>query len=433
MGQESLSSSSFDSSNNLQGIGIFAPFRHRNFTLLFIGQLISFLGDQAYGIALPWTVLTVTGDPRQMSAILVAGTVSRVLLLLLGGALADRMSPRAIMLFADMVRVIVVGVLGFSLFVGLPPLWIVAILAALEGAASGLFSPCYGSITPTILPDSDLAGGNGLMMMMGFAAMVIGPVFGGIATAAQATVAFLVDAASFGISAFSLAAMRIPPRERPSTQRHLMLEIGEGLSYAARTPFLRALMIVTIFGNLSLTGIVGVGLIVLAHNLSSSPVILGILLAAIGIGGIIGGLLAGPVSKLKHRGRIILIGWIINAFLLAIIPFFAGQASGLPGALTFPLGWQVSIIAVMLFLTGLVLSLGDTLIMTLFQQSITPAFLSRVTSVQFLMGGIAQPISLAFAGLIAAMFGCGVIFLIGGLLALGVVIVGFNAPSIRDV
>jgi hypothetical protein len=71
------------------------------------------------------------------------------------------------------------------------------------------------------------------------------------------------------------------------------------------------------------------------------------------------------------------------------------------------------------------------MLLTIFQQSVEPGLMSRVVSVQFLMGGIAQPISLAAAGFLAASFGPGIVFLAGGLLALGIVVVGFNAPAIR--
>src|SRR5262249_31372468 len=72
-----------------------------NFTLLFVGQIISSLGDQAYGLELPWTALVATGDPRQMAAVLAAEALLRVLFLLLGGALADRLGPRLVVLVAD--------------------------------------------------------------------------------------------------------------------------------------------------------------------------------------------------------------------------------------------------------------------------------------------------------------------------------------------
>ncbi len=416
-------------------IGVFAPFRYRNFSLLFVGQFVSFLGDQAYGIALPWTVLAVTGDARAMSTVLVAGAVPRVLMLLIGGALADRISPRAIMLFADTARVLVVGVLGVLLIGGLPPLWLVAALAAAEGAASGLFSPCFGSITPRILPPEALAGGNGLIMVMNFATMVLGPLFGGVATAAQATAAFLADAGTFGISALSLAAMRVPRASHPAAaaRKRLIREIGDGFRYAVRSPLVRATMIMTVFGNVGVTGVLGVALIVLARNLSTSPVTLGILLAAFGVGGIVGGLGAGPLSQLRRRGPIVLIGWALNAALLAIIPFFAGHAGGLPLALAIPPVWELPVVATLLFVFGVILALGDTMLLTIFQQSIEPELMSRVISVQFLMGGIAQPISLAAAGFLAAAYGPWIVFLAGGVLALGIVFVGFYAPAIRKI
>lgn len=99
------------------------------------------LGDQAYSLALPWTVLTVTGDPGKMAVVLTAGVVPRTLLLLVGGVLADRLTPRLVMLAADLGRVAVVGGLGMTLLFRLPPLWILALFAELEGAGNGLFLP----------------------------------------------------------------------------------------------------------------------------------------------------------------------------------------------------------------------------------------------------------------------------------------------------
>jgi hypothetical protein len=130
---------------------------------------------------------------------------------------------------------------------------------------------------------------------------------------------------------------------------------------------------------------------------------------------------------------LVLVGWGMLAVLLAVIPFFAGPAARLPLAIGIPASWELQTIAALLFVVGLVLALGDTMLMTIFQQGIDPSLLSRVVSVQFLMGGIAQPISLAAAGLLAASFGPGIVFLAGGVLALGIVVVGLNAPAIRKV
>jgi len=188
--------------------GARGPFRSRAFSLLFIGQFISLLGDQAYAIALPWTVLAVTGDPRQMGIVLAAEAAPRVAFLLLGGALADRFSPRAIMLIADIGRAGVVIALGVTLFNGLPALPIVAALAALQGAGSGLFLPGSQAIVPWTVSEADTPAANGLLQLSLWFSMVVGPILGG-AGAGQAAIAFLADGASFVASAVSLAAMRL--------------------------------------------------------------------------------------------------------------------------------------------------------------------------------------------------------------------------------
>src|SRR5215475_12267433 len=139
-----------------QGGSPLGPLRSRNFSLLFWGQLISVLGDQAYSLALPWTVLIVTGDRQQMALVLAAEALPHVLFLLIGGALADRLSPRLVMLAADLGRAIVVGALGVVLISGLPPLWVVALLAGLQGVGSGIFTPGTQALLPRTVDEEDL-------------------------------------------------------------------------------------------------------------------------------------------------------------------------------------------------------------------------------------------------------------------------------------
>src|SRR5262249_3124960 len=223
--------------------GLFAPLRRRNFSLLFSGQLISTLGDAAYTLALPWTVLAVTGDPRQMAIVLAAEAVARVLMLLIGGALADRLSPRIVLLAADLGRLVVLVVLGVALFAGLPPRWIVALVAGLQGAGSGLFQPGVGALIPRTVSEGELPGANGLMQIIQFLSLAFGPLLGGIATAAQASVAFLADASSFLISALTLFGIRLPKRAMPVTTNDtaeaplrsggMLRDIGAGLRATA--------------------------------------------------------------------------------------------------------------------------------------------------------------------------------------------------------
>ncbi len=446
---------------------IFAPLRHRNFSLLFSGQLISSLGDQVYGLALPWTVLTVTGDARQMAIVLAAETVPRIVILLLGGALADRLNPRVVMLGADIGRTIVVGVLGVTLFFGLPPLWVVSVLAGLQGVGSGLFGPGFMAMIPRLLPEEQLPAGNGLFMVIQYGTLAIGPVLGGIATAAQATLAFLADAATFAISAVTLFFMRVPRRAGGNASRHgaaesspdatmneatadtsefvatprkgIFREIGSGMRYSFAHPLIRATMAITTFGNFGFAAAGSVGIVVLSHAISPSAVTLGLLLAALGVGGIVGGLSSGLLGKLPHRGVVALVLYFTSAVCLGLIPLAAGAAGHIPyvsdllPTFAFDTNTRIAIIAGLLGLTGFIVALGDTMFTTVMQQRVAPEYMARVFSMQALAGGITQPVSLVLAGYLAATFGPGIVFAVGAVfLAMGVLL-GFGSRELRRV
>lgn len=436
--------------------GTFAPLGNRNFSLLFSGQLISSLGDQVYGLALPWTVLAATGDARQMAIVLAAEVVPRVLLLLVGGALADRLSPRLVMVVADVGRTAVVGALGVTLFFGLPPLWIVALLAALQGAGSGLFGPGFMAIIPRLLPEAQLPSGNGLFMVIQYGTLAIGPVLGGIATAAQATLAFLADAASFAVSALSLLFIREPRRpaakaaeqaagyvegagEAAAPRQGLLREISSGMGYALRHSLIRSTMLITIFGNFGFAAAGSVGIIVLSHAISPSPVTLGLLLAAMGVGGIVGGLSSGLLGKLPRRGLVALVLYLLAGVCVGVIPLAAGPAARIPyvtdllPAFAFTTSTRIAIIAGLLGLTGFIVALGDTMFTTVMQQRIAPEFMARVFSMQALAGSITQPISLVFAGYLAAVYGPGVVFALGGAVLGFGVLLGFGSRELRRV
>jgi hypothetical protein len=118
---------------------------------------------------------------------------------------------------------------------------------------------------------------------------------------------------------------------------------------------------------------------------------LGVLLAAFGVGCVVGGFGAGPVSQVRRRAPIVLIGWHINAVLLASIPFFAGAAGHVPLTVSISSTWEQPVIAGLLFIVGVILALGDTMLLTLVQQGIEASLMSRVMCVQFLMGTSPSP------------------------------------------
>ena len=143
---------------------MFAALKTREYRLLWIGQGISHLGDQFHLIALPWLVLTLTHDPLQLGLVLALAGIPRAAVMLIGGAFADRHSPRLIMLVSDALRFVIAGALAVSILTGSVQLWMVYALAVGFGVVSGFFMPAAEASLPRLLENKQLEAGNALMM-----------------------------------------------------------------------------------------------------------------------------------------------------------------------------------------------------------------------------------------------------------------------------
>ncbi len=158
---------------------MFAALKTRDYRLLWVGQSISHLGDQFHLIALPWLVLTLTHDPLQLGFVLALAGIPRASLMLIGGAFADRHSPRTIMLVSDVLRFVLTGALAFIVLTGTVQIWMVYALALAFGVVSGFFMPAAEASLPRLLQSDELEGGNALMMGADQLAQFVGPALAG--------------------------------------------------------------------------------------------------------------------------------------------------------------------------------------------------------------------------------------------------------------
>ena len=110
----------------------------------------------------------------------------------------------------------------------------------------------------------------------------------------------------------------------------MLNEIRAGMAFTFGQPLMRTTMLVSILGNLAFTGTFGIALIVLSRNLDPSPVTLGLLLGACGVGGVLGSLAAGPTGRRRRRSLLTLLLWLIMPVALALVPLYAGAAAALP-------------------------------------------------------------------------------------------------------
>src|SRR5216684_6683360 len=192
-------------------------FHSRPFTLLWTGQTISVLGDAVFTIAITWEVLLLTDSATAMSLILIAQWAPRILFLLLGGVIADRVSRRFLMLCADAGRGCIVMLVAWLSWTHLLQFWHLVALAPLFGIVSSFFDPAYQAIMPQLVETETLSSVNSLTTLSRNVGFLLGPALGAIcATLLGQASAFAFDGLTFAISALCLLALRLPPSPAPS-------------------------------------------------------------------------------------------------------------------------------------------------------------------------------------------------------------------------
>lgn len=185
----------------------------RDFWLFYIGHSASVLGDSIVPVALAFAVLDLTDSSTALGIVLAARVVPTVLLLLVGGVIADRISRRRLMLLCDMACFSSQAIQAVLLLSGQATLASMVLLQLVAGTASAFFEPASSGLLPEIVKSAELHKANGLISVSKSTARMLGPVLAGLLVAwFSPGIAFAVDAASFAVSALALYAIRNPQR-----------------------------------------------------------------------------------------------------------------------------------------------------------------------------------------------------------------------------
>ena len=308
-----------------------SPMQHvlhlHDFRLLWLGQATSLLGDQFYMVAGPWLVLKLTGDPLALGAVLAVGAIPRAVVMLLGGAITDRLSPRRIMLASDVIRLFWFLVMFVLVGTGQIQVWMLYLSSFIGGILSGLFIPASNSIIPTLVPQEYLQAGNsifqGSSQLIGFigpalAGLVIGAFGGGLQAIA---LAYGIDVVSFIASVVTLWLMHSKHSGSAArSKENVWQSIGTGIHSAWRDSFLRLGFILIAFANLFFAGPLLVGIPVLAsQRLPEGATAYGLILAAYAGGNLLGIILSGALPKLSpDRAKVFTLG-LFTLFGLGMI------------------------------------------------------------------------------------------------------------------
>ncbi len=226
--------------------------RHPAFGLLWIGELVSFIGDNLFFVAVTLWVLKLTGSATLLAVTLIAGPVGHGLLGFLAGALADRLDRRSLIIVTDLSRAAIVAVLPFVLPRSLPGG--VGLLLLLN-VGIVFFRTGIFALIPSVVPREELPTANALFQTTERIAEIIGGVLGGVIVLTVGyQMAFYLDAASFLFSAICVGQMPVAWRAGlgKTAPGKISAEIGQGLRYIWQTPIHRILALLVFPGYLTL-------------------------------------------------------------------------------------------------------------------------------------------------------------------------------------
>jgi predicted outer membrane lipoprotein len=386
-------------------VGILRPLRLRDFRLLWLGMTVSFIGDGVYIVAVAWQVYReFDASPAAFAAVGIAWALPQVLLLLATGALSDRMDRRWLMIGGDLIRLVAIGAVGVLSITGILTVPILVGLVAVYGAGQALFGPAFSSIVPQIVPQEHLVEANSLgQVVRPLALTVLGPLLGGVLVIFGAGWAFLVDSATFAVSAACVWMMRTRPVPHTEGEREppITAQIVEGIRYVRSERWIA----VGLFGALvSLFCVWGpwetLLPFVIERQLDGSGLDLALVFGASGLGSIAVGLTMAQRGGLPRRPLMLMyLAWALGMLMTA--------GFGIVTAV-----WQAMAVA---FVAEGAISLLVVLWFTILQRLVPSNLLGRVTSLDWMITIAGAPVSFAVVGPLAGLIGVDTTLIVSGI------------------
>jgi MFS transporter, DHA3 family, macrolide efflux protein len=384
---------------------------NRNFVLLFLGRMVSRVGDSLYSLGITWFILDLTGAGTTMSLYLATGMMTYLLMGPLAGVLVDRWDRVRIIYGADVIRGLLIALAGMFYFLGAEPELLLAALfltTVLTNICSALFNPAATALTPRIVPTNMLTRANSLQSMVDSGSSITGLVLGGIIyTLVGIQGIFVINAISFLLSGLSEMFIRIPKDSAESNEdqqlrngvrlSEIRREFKEGYAYILSQ---RWLILITIFSfmiNLFINPLMTIYIPYIVNQIMQiQPVYLSYIQAALGAGVLLGSLAMSTQSPQET-----IAGGLRLSYSILLIPLAAMAAClFLYASETIQLMYALNVFIGSSFIMGFMTAYVNIPINVAIQRKVPNAILGRVDAVfsTLLMTGI--PIGMIAGGIL---------------------------------
>jgi predicted MFS family arabinose efflux permease len=384
------------------GSAVFDVLRYRNFLALWIGQLVSQVGDQFVIIAILVLINQLTDSSVPVGIVGLCFTAPQLLLGLWGGVFADRWNRKAVMIGSDVLRGL--AVLALVMVRDASQFYVLYLVTFAISSLGVFFSPARNAVIPNIVPEQFLLAANALIQSSQVIAMIMGASIAGfVVDWLGIEFAFVFDALTFFASGVAIVTMRIP-RTSLRTQQgdigEIWAQLKEGLAFIKRNPFLTNLMVITGQATFGFAAIFVLGVMHLGTELGVDAKGFGILYAVEGLGVVIGGAM---LTNFLNRVRA---NWVVATCMVALglsIVAFAAAPS-------------YALVVVSMIVIGLSIVSARAALATLTQALVPDEKRGRVESAVTMVIGAATSASAGLAGLFGDLIGVQAVFFGAGII-----------------
>ena len=313
-----------------------SPLRHRDFALYWVGQLVSQIGTFIELTATAYLLYAITSSPLLLG---IGGLVRGVPILglaLFGGALADRVDRKRLLLFTQCAQVVTSLVLGTLVATGAIQFWHIYVIGFLNSTMSAFDAPARNSFYPQLIPRADFQNAVTLSSVIFRLSTLLGPAIAGILIAAvSAASPFFVNAASYFAIIFALLAIRTKFSVAGGPRVSLRSSAWDGIQYARKSPVLPLILVtemaLSVFGHNSAL------ITIFARDvLHVGPEGLGLLLSAVGAGAIAGTIVLVGTGEIRPKGLVMIVAG--GLYAAALLGFAVSTSFALSFAMLFVLG-----------------------------------------------------------------------------------------------
>jgi DHA3 family macrolide efflux protein-like MFS transporter len=395
----------------------FLVFRHRNFSLMWTGQLISTIGNALTSLAASILVYRQTnGSALSVGLMLMATAAPSLLVGLIAGVFVDRYDRKRIMLIADLLRAALVFLIPFIAFSNIVWLYLIVMLSSAIGQ---FFDPAYESILPEAAPDEELAAANSLMAISTFGSTAVGFAAAGLIARFDISYAFYLDAFSFLFSAGCILLLRVRKLNLndETSVKVVLANLKSGLGYLTRNPALRSIFLLAIPVAVTF-GLANSLLLPFAERaLNATTFEYGLQEGLTSVGFVIASLLMAGIMNRWREGQ-----WmVVGLFGMAVTAVIYSQLS----AVAFAIGVQV--------VSGFMNAPYSIARRLLVQRNTAAEMRGRVSSAFFVSSNAFFLVGMAAAGL-ADVIDVRLLYLLGALLTLvcgawALVLPGIGQPA----